>query len=172
MKSRILASLLLLILCAAFTQVQDQWKILDDEKYSIHFPGDWELNQSDQFGTSFFLFSPLGADDQFRENVNLIIEDLTGLQIDLDAYTELADGQLKTVIGEFNLLESKRKKANGQSYHMVLYTGTIDGMSLKIAQHFYVANEKAYVLTFTGEREHFDEFQETGELIMESFVLK
>jgi hypothetical protein len=171
MKSYLLAALLCVSFCIN-AHSQKNWKLHEDTTYSIQYPESWELNLSDQYGTSFFLFSPLGADDQFRENVNLIIEDLTGQQIDLNAYVDLARGQLEMVIGEFNLLESKRKKLHGTDFHQVMYTGTIDGMNLKIAQHLYVKNEKAYVLTLTCIREAFDKFQAIGEKIMESFELK
>ena len=68
-------------------EVLDGWKSLTENSYSINYPGNWELNKSGQMGTSFILFSPLSSEqDQFKENVNLLIQDLTGYNLDLDKY--------------------------------------------------------------------------------------
>jgi len=74
------------------------WKTLDQQDYSIQYPSTWELNQSKQMSTSFILFSPLESEnDPFKENVNLLVQDISKYQIDLNEYTKISEGQIKTM---------------------------------------------------------------------------
>lgn len=50
-------------------------------------------------GTSLIILSPLESEkDTFRENVNLLIQDLTGLDIGLDQYTKISEDQMKACL--------------------------------------------------------------------------
>ena len=73
-----------------------EWKSLNEKNYSIQYPVNWELNKSGQMNTSFILFSELTSEkDQFKENVNLIIQDLTGYNIDFEQYVQISENQIK-----------------------------------------------------------------------------
>jgi hypothetical protein len=155
------------------TEVPDDWKVLKEVQYSIRYPGSWDLNQSGQMGTSFILFSRLSSSqDQFKENVNLIIQDLTGMNIDLDKYVEISEGQIRTLIINGNLLESRRLVSNGINYQKVIYTGKQGIYNLKFEQYFWVVKDKAFVLTLTCEVNEFEKYKENGEKILNSFKLK
>jgi hypothetical protein len=183
--TKILTLILLLsiVACGQTTTKQDTgnnhiqtikgWKILDHSNYSIQYPETWELNQSGQMGTSFILFSPLESDkDKFKENINLIIQDLSGRNIDLSKYTEISEGQIKTMVTNSNLIESKRMKNESVEFHKIIYTGDQGIFHLKIEQYYWVINEKAFVLTLTCEQDKFADFQEISEKILNSFILK
>ena len=89
-------------------QTISDWKTVDQLNYSIQYPPTWELNQSGQMGASFFLFSPLESDkDKFKENVNLLIQDLSGQNIDLNKYTEISEGQINTMVTNSTLIYPK-----------------------------------------------------------------
>ena len=151
----------------------DGWKTLSEANYSIQYPSTWELNQSGQMGTSLILFSPLeNNEDQFRENVNLIIQDLTGQGIDLDKYSEISEGQVKTMITNSTLIESKRIKDENDEYHRLIYTGDQGIFHLKFEQYYWLENDKAYVLTLTCEQNKLWDFKDLGENILNSFSLK
>jgi len=155
------------------TKIQNDWISLDENGYSIQYPGDWDLNKSGQMGTSFILLSKQSsAEDQFRENVNLLIQDLTGMNIDLNKYVEISEGQIKTMVTNGNLLESKRLNANGTEFQRVIYSGDQGVYKLKFEQYYWIKNTKAYVLTLTGEISQFDIYKETGEKILNSFRMK
>jgi hypothetical protein len=148
------------------------WKTLDKLKYSVQYPSTWELDQSGKMGTSFFIFSALESEqDKFSENINLLIQDLTGKNIDLNKYTEISEGQIKTLAINSNLIESKREKKETE-YHKIIYTADQGNFRLKFEQYYWVIANKAYVLTFTCEQARFDAFKATGERILNSFKLK
>lgn len=154
-------------------QIINDWKKLDQSDYSIFYPSTWELNQSGQMGTSFILFSPLESDkDMFRENINLLTQDLSGLKIDINKYTEISEEQIKTMVTNAILIESKRVKNGKDEFHKIIYSGDQGTYQLQFEQYYWVVNNKAYVLTFTSEKNKFTDYKETGEKILNSFTLK
>lgn len=152
------------------TKTLDGWKSITEDNYSIDYPDDWELNKSGQMGTSFILFSPLSSEqDQFKENVNLLIQDLTGHNLDLDKYVEISEGQIKTMITDGEIIESKMITAETLNYQKVIYTGKQGIYNLKFEQYYWVIGDKAFVLTLTCEENQFNNYQVTGEKILNSF---
>lgn len=151
----------------------NNWRTLDQSSYSIQYPSNWELSQNGEMGTSFILISPLESDmDKFNENVNLLIQDLTGQNIDLDKYTEISEWQIKTMLTNFTLIESKRIKIDEEECQKLIYSVDQGIFNLKFEQYYWVINDKAFVLTFTSEKDKFADYKEIGEKILNSFILK
>lgn len=174
---------LLCLLCITFSHAQKSnaktqgappsWQTFMDTSYSIQYPPEWELNQSGLMGSSFILFQPLASsDDLFRENVNLLIQDLSGYDLDLDQFAKLSEDQVTTMITNSTLIESKRIKTGPEAYHRMVYTGDQGTYHLKFVQYYWVMNEKAFVLTFTCEQDKYEINKETGNAIMNSFAFK
>lgn len=154
-------------------EVLNGWETLTEDNYSIKYPENWELNKSGQMGTNFILFSPLTSDqDQFKENVNLLIQDLTGHNLDLNKYVEISEGQVKTILTDGNIIESERISNGDLNYHKLIYTCKQGICKLKFEQYFWVIENKAYVLTLTTEVEQFNSFQKIGERILNSFEIR
>lgn len=155
------------------TEITTNWESLIEDKYEIDYPSDWDVDKSGQMGVSFFLFSPLASElDKFKENVNLLIQDLTGYDMNLDKYVEISEGQIKTMITEGKIILSERKKRNEQEYHKIIYSGKQGIFELKFEQYYWVVDDQAFVLTLTCEDKEFDKYQSTGEKILNSFELK
>ena len=149
------------------------WKGFNEEHYQLKYPSNWTLDQSGKIGTSVIFFSPSSDEaDKFNENVNLIIQDLSGFDVTLDQYVKVSEGQVESVITDGKILMSDRKEKNEQEYQRIIYTGKQGEFNLKFEQYYWVIDEKAYVLTLTCEEDEFENYQETGETILNSFVLK
>jgi hypothetical protein len=149
------------------------WKTFTEKNYSIQYPPSWELNQSGQMGASFYLFSPLESNkDQFRENVNLLIQDLTGQNIDLDRFVEISEVQVKTMITNTGIFESQKIKNADSEFYKLVYSGDQGIFRLKFEQYCWVINQKAYILTLTCEENKFSDFKENGQNILNSFTFK
>ena len=152
------------------------WATFSDAQVSVQYPKDWELNQSGQSGSTFFLFSALeSSNDYFKENINLIVQDLSmyGMaDVTLDGYTALSILQLPNLIQNNKLITSSKEKANGKNYHKIVYTGTQMNYSLKWLQHYWVENGKAYILTFTAEEATYDDYINEVERIFKTFRVK
>ena len=124
-------------------------------------------------GTSLILFSPLETrQDKFKDNVNLLIQDLSGHNLNLNKYVEISEGQIKSMITNSTLIESKRIKTGLEEYHRMIYTGDQGMFHLKFEQYFWVKDEKAFVLTLTCEQDKFSDYKEVGEAILNSFTFK
>ena len=179
MKQIVIAFLVLsMMACGQSTKVEEapkenlnkNWNTFTQANYSVSYPSVWELNQSGDMGTSFIIFSPKESEqDNFRENVNLLIQDLTGKNIDLDKYTQISEGQIKTLAVNSTIVESKDLASGEMKYHKMVYTSDQGSFHLKYEQYYWVLSEIAYVLTFTTEQSTFNTFKETGEKIMNSF---
>ncbi len=152
------------------TEVPEGWILLHEKGYSLQYPQDWTLDQSRQSGTSFIVLSqPSSPDDQFRENVNLLIQDLNGLNMDLDNYTEISLDQVKMMLTNGNIIESVRRKGNGVEFQKVVYSGDQGVFKIYCEQYYRVKDKKAYVLTLTCETDQLDSYKEIGEQILNSF---
>jgi len=149
----------------------EDWKTLTQDNYSFQYPSNWELDTSGQLGTSFILFSPQESEeDPFQENVNLLIQDLTGMNIDLDQFTAISEEQVKSLGTNSNLIESKRMKSGNTAYQKIIYTADQGLFHLQHEQYYWMINEHAYILTLTTEQHQFDNYKETGERILNSFT--
>lgn len=167
--------LVILILCinlTVFAQTEE-WKTLDENEYSIEYPNNWELNTSGEMGTSFFLFSASESEnDNFRENINLLIQDLAAYNLDLESFTELSINQVESFIPESKINTNETLKKNGVEFQKVIYTGKQQELLLKFIQYYWVINKKAYILTFSSEEMAFTKYADVAERIMNSFSLK
>ena len=149
------------------------WKTLNASDYSIQYPSDWTADESGQMGTKFALFSSDdGVGDKFSDNINLITQDLTGRDIDLDKYTEISEGQVKNIIKNSELIESKRIENGSSEYQRMIYSGDQNGFHLQWEQYYWVKDKTAYVLTLTCEAAKFNDYKKTGEDILNSFRFK
>jgi hypothetical protein len=151
---------------------ESNWLGLDTLNFSVQYPPEWELNKTGEAGTSFVLSSPEESNqDQFRENVNLLIQDLNNETMDLGKYTTLSEDQIKKYISNSNILESKRVKTATEEYQKLLYLGDQGILHLKFEQYYFKRDKKVYVLTFTAEQSKFMKYHEMGESIMDSFKI-
>jgi hypothetical protein len=149
------------------------WKIFDKPSYSIEYPASWELKEDQGLGLEFLALSDLESnDDNFRENVNVVIQNLVGQNIDLDEYTTLSEKQVKTMLKNAVFIESKRIKKDTIEYRKLIYEGNQLNYHLQFEQYYFIKNNKAYVVTYTAEKNKFSSFKSTGEKILNSFKLK
>lgn len=146
------------------------WKSLDDAEFRIKYPSDWELNQTGVAGTKFILFTPSAQPVAFRDNINLIIEDLKGKNVDLKQYAAAASAQVRQYITNVKVTTSETSA--DQRRHKIVYSGSQGQLNLTWQQYYWVKNEKAYVLTFTADQSSFDKRIEAASQVMDSFSAK
>ena len=152
---------------------QENYLTHSDEHCEILYPGDWDKNTTGQMGTSFILFSPLESEgDKFRENVNLLIQDLQGQKIDLKSFVELSENQVKTLITDGEVLESEMLNNSNGEHHKLVYNGKQGVFNLRFEQYFWIIEGSAYILTFTSEADKFPQYKSVSEKILNSFKMK
>ncbi len=153
--------------------VSQDWLSISEMEYQISYPSDWTLDNSGLMGSTFFLFSPLMAeDDLFKENVNLMIQDLRGYDVNLEQFVELTLEQVKKMITDGLVLSNDLMEKDGREYQKLMYSGKQGQFDLIFEQYCWVVNDQAYVLTFSGEQDHFEFYKETAAQMLNSFSLK
>ena len=144
---------------------------IGNQYYTLTIPKRWEVDKSGSLGPSFIALSAIENDeDKFRENVNLITQDLSGTQVDLQYYAEYSEAQVKDYITDAQIIESKYVNHGSKEAYFIRYTGTQGIYKLKFTQYMWVLGEVAYILTFTSEQAKTDAFEPIGKAILDSFT--
>lgn len=144
-------------------------KEINRNGYSIVYDSDFRLDESGRNGVDFYLFMPMNHQNDFGENINLMIQNLETLKYDLDQFVALSENQIKA---SGKLIESVRKKSGEQEFHMIIFEGNFNGLDLKFLQYDFVKDDKAYVLTFSAKRNDFENNLKKAEKVMNSFTLQ
>jgi hypothetical protein len=154
-------------------RVKKDWRTFSQASYGIQYPPDWELNQNAGLGTSFVLFSRLeNANDLFRENVSLMIQNLAGRNIDLDKFVSISEDQVRTMAVNGVLLESRRMEDGQYPHHHILYNSDQNNYHLTTEQYYWVLGQQAYVLTLSCEQDKYPAYKNIGEQILNSFYFQ
>ena len=166
--------IILVLSLNSFGQIKEtSWKTINDNTYSIQYPDNWELNTEKSMGTSFILFTEqTSSEDKFRENINLIIQNLEGYNLNLDDYVAISEEQISKMVTNGIIFESKRLNTNNTEFQKVIFTGKQGIFQLKFVQYYFVKDEKAYVLTFTCEEIQYEKYSLISDQILESFLFK
>lgn len=144
-------------------------KELERADYGISYPENYLFDEAGENGTSFVLKIPNTVPTaDFVSNINLIVQDLDGLNLDLKGFVALTESQVKAV-GQ--LINSKQMKVDKTTFHSLMFEGNINGADLKFLQYDYVKDNKAYVLTYTAKKDEFDKDFTEAKRVMDSFYL-
>jgi len=122
-------------------------------------------------GSAVALLSPLeGSSDNFRESVNVLVQTLPD-KMTLDEYTKLSLDQASKLITGFDLLDQGSTTVAGSPARQMHYRGQQGVFRLEIKQVWMVQDGKAFVLTYTAEREQYTADLPTAEAMFASFRL-
>jgi len=167
-----LTSILLLLTHFCFSQIDTSKTSFKKDNYKIEYPKTWRLDTSKFMGTEFLFFSPLENEaDKFSENVNGIIQDLSGQNIDLEKYKQITDKQLSDMATDCKVFESSIIKKDSKEYFKTTYAMTQGKFRLKITSICFIKNDKAYLTTFSSELDKYEQYKKVEEEILSSFWL-
>lgn len=148
---------------------QEGWKTLSDSLYTIQYPENWEMNYTGQVGLSFVVVSPIENDeDQFRENMSLVVQGMTADDSSLKDFAEDNTYQIVDMITDGKIVKNEEGTINGANFQEVTYSGIQNDMKFINTQRFYFHNENAYVLTFTCAAAHYDKFKPQIKKLMDT----
>ncbi|WP_338770101.1 hypothetical protein WAF17_11245 [Bernardetia sp. ABR2-2B] len=151
------------------SSVEKTTKGINKDGYTISYPSHLKLDESGQMGTKFLLFTEkTGLDDDFVENINLVIQDLEA-DFGLDEFVKLSESQIKD---NGKLISSEGIKDKNSEFHKMILSANVNNSDLKFIQYCFVKDNKAYVLTFTAKEDEFEKYAVEMEEIMQTFELK
>lgn len=145
----------------------------DHSDYTIELPKNWSLDESGTMGTHFTCLSQVTSEsDDFRENLNVVSENLKGADISINEYTDISLGNISKVLTDFNLISKKKTIIGEKSAYVIKYQGTSGVYHLVFEQYLIIHNDWAYIITYTGEENEFSRFHPIASKAAESFRLK
>lgn len=161
-------------ICSGLFASAQNTSTINTSVYSIAPPQGWAIDTTKSMGAELFLFSPLeNSDDKFRDNINLMIQNIAAYGLSLDEYVSISEKQITgEMVKDGVLISSERMNKNGREYQQMIYTMTQGTFKLKILQHAYMVNGNAFLLTFTVEATKFDSYLQTATQAMSSFTIK
>ncbi|TAE11185.1 MAG: hypothetical protein EAZ95_13895 [Bacteroidetes bacterium] len=153
-----------------FAQADETKIFFSKDNFKIQYPQHWRLDTSKMMGTEFFVFSPSeNESDKFVENVNLMIQDLSGQGIDLEKYKQITDTQIVGATPDYEVFESSIIKIKNKKCFKITYAMNQGELRLRMTSICFIKNEKAYLLTFGSEFNKYDAYKKIGEEILDSF---
>ncbi len=167
-----LTTLITLLFFTVTTFSQKKMETFEKNGFSINYPVKWTKNDSGQMGTQVIFFSEIEPNDTFRENVNVLIQDLKGQNFTLETYKRTTMQQIKTMVSDHVIEKNETMKAKGEEYHVLIWSGTVSGNKLKFKQHSYVKDEKAYVVTYTSTPEGYAKHFAIADSMIKSFKIQ
>lgn len=139
-----------------------------DKGYSIVFPKNWEMKEK-FMGLDVFALSPLEGDkDAFRENVNIITEDLSN-PMSLDEYYSMGLVNLKTLLADFKEIDSGTIDVNGIPMKWIVYDHRMGEVRARVLQFIAVKDRRAFVITFSAMPDDFAKYRPAFEQIGKTF---
>jgi len=95
----------------------------DEKGFSIKYPADWSFEENTN-GAAILFYSPLENEmDMFKENVNIVIQNVSGDMTEIKKYSEAAVLQMEAVFGENMIITESRQIyfAKKRGYRFVFF---------------------------------------------------
>lgn len=138
--------------------------------FSLKYPVTWSFGE-DINGAAAIFYSPKeNALDTFRENVNVVVQDLSVKPMDLEEYTKTAIIQMQAVF-ETNLqiIDSSPIMVANEPGHQFVFIGKGPDGEIYYLCRWTVVGTSAYVLTYTGKSLGYPKHLAQARRIMKSF---
>ena len=139
--------------------------------FNIGYPSEWERQQGAAGSAVAFLSPVEGTSDDFRENVNVLIQTLPDGSFTLEKYTQLSLQQAPSLITGFHLLDQGSTSLSGSPADRVHYQGEQGNFLLEWEQVWTVKDGKAFILTYTAKRDRYQAQLGTAESMFTTFRL-
>jgi len=150
-----------------------QWNKQENNDLEIYYPPGWKFDSSSELGALFVIFAPLeNKDDQFQENINLVMYQLQSPEIDLKEYYQASIENFKNQLQSFNIQKEEKILNNNIEIQKVIFTAVQDDFVMNMQQYYFLNDQKAYIMTFAAEEIKFDDYLEYVDLVMNSFKFK
>ena len=152
---------------------KEDWKTFSEKNYSISYPDSWSLQENTAYNAKFAIMSPLESEsDNFSENVSLMLQNLEEMEVDLQKFTELTLGQIKSMLTNGVLYANETVSGRNGKYQKMIYAFDQETNRVKVLQYLWVANKKAYILTFAATSETYTAYENLAKEIMNTFHIK
>jgi len=145
----------------------------DEYGFSINYPALWSLEENTN-GTAVLFYSPQENDlDFFKENVNVVVQDISGNPLNLKDYSQLAIEQMEAVFEDnMIILESEPTFFAGQSGYKLVFIGKSPETDLRYMIVWTVKGLTAYQVTYTALNSQYERYISKVKKMLKSFRIE
>ena len=136
--------------------------------YSVDHPETWRAKEA---GKVSAFYSPLQSpEDKFAENVQIVVEDLSGVpaEVTLVDYHRKGVASAKKFLTDFKSLEEVTTQLDGRETIVMVYSAAMRGKNFKFKDYKFMIDRTAYVLTYTAQAADFDTYLPSAERLIRS----
>mgnify|MGYP001562363040 CR=1 FL=1 len=167
---------LVLILAVGWFFVKPYWPLgYENARYgfALKYPAAWSFGEN-QGGAAAIFYSPKeNALDTFRENVNIVVQDISQNPMTLGKYTETAIGQMIAVFGiNLEILVSTQISIDNRPAHQFIFIGKGPDGSFQYQCRWTLAGTTAYQITYTAIASGYERHLAEAERVMNSFRIR
>ena len=134
------------------------WKSYSGDGYSIKLSSDWSKTKGSSAVDIAFAYDGTSQNDDFAENINVVVQDLTGYDLDLESYKDLSMDQYAEL--DYNVDDIYKKTIDGAKGYFCKVSCEESGINCVILQYFTVIGDNAYVFTFASDEDDFDDLED------------
>jgi hypothetical protein len=143
----------------------------EEENYSFEYPSTWVKSTMMLPKTKCNINAPLeNAEDKFKENVNLVVEDLTKRKVtDIKSYFTDSEAMLKKYMPNSKITTHELRKSSVGDYIYLEYDMSAMAYNMHITQYYYYKDGKGYIITFTIESAEVEKYKPLTAKVLNSF---
>lgn len=139
-------------------------------RFSLGIPDSWSRSQG-YMGTALIAMSkPEHKNDQFRENLCVVVEPLPQ-KMGLDSYYAENIENMKKLLTDLRIFKSGTSSLNGQKARWIVYSYRMGALRSKGKCYLMVKNGKGYALTFTAAPVQYERYSKFFDKIANTFTL-
>ena len=139
----------------------------------ISYPATWSMKEAYMGTVVVFSAPPDSSDDQFAENINIVMEDLSRFPgMTIEQYVEHGKITLSKIATDFILISNQPITIANIKARVLTFTATQGIYKLQFRQTSLIVNNMAYVITFTAEEDKFPQYESIAKSIMNSFTIQ
>ena len=165
--------IVIILCCISGSIVFAQTSTLSKAAYSIKYPSSWKVQPTSD-GKQFTISAPpdSGVADNFVENLNMVINELSTIDYTAQQYANFSKGYLPQKIKQFVVLENKKGSTPGKDSWYMVFKGVQFGKKLQWKQYYIVLNGRVHILTFTAEASRYKEYSKAVDAMIAGYVAK
>jgi hypothetical protein len=145
----------------------------------LQYPSGWQVaqfNNSAATPTKFVVgfLSPIGvqrASDRNPENILVAVENLSSSNMGLAPYTALQLSLLSEGVKGFNLVESLPTIIANNPAHQIVYTETLEQLTMKKMQVWTIKDGIAYLIIYAADESDYSNQLPTVRKMLDSFEI-
>ena len=152
---------------------QIQFALMRNDAYgvSIKYPKSWQALKDYEKTIFTFVSPPESAMDVFRENVNVVAQNMPNQVMTLQEYADLAAKQLTGTLENVKVLKSEPTHVGKIPAHRILFEAR-DPDQLMILVTFLLKGGKAYLITYTARSLRYEEDLKLVRTMIQSLTIQ